>query len=314
MFVFFVLLWLIATIAMIVYIVKMIREKDKDEKKKNRKKLVICCIVACISVIMFSNAGASTETSGGESEQAEGTTEEIETLKDDLKDKYDISEPDKFLQGDSTGKWRLETVANGTATYKYAVDYAKVYMDEGDVHYIVNFSLKTTSQLRELQGKLSVITTEYVDGEEHDARVIGSGMVYAKQYFDIETGDEVTTEGDINAGTVENGTFLSTVQNIVTEQVGEGEKITAVAFDGENLTVMIDLSNASINKVSPEKFAEIRTSTITDDILALDDSYYNTWTTITIGYENIGTISFDKSDVKDEGFGRYFEVPSGYFE
>ncbi len=41
----------------------------------------------------------------------------------------------------------------------------------------VNFSLNTTTKLQLVLGKLSVVTTEYVDKEEHDASVIGEGMV-----------------------------------------------------------------------------------------------------------------------------------------
>lgn len=259
-------------------------------------------------------AESTEETSQSTGIADSSNDDELEALKKELKEKYDVSEPNGFPKGDSTGVWKIVKVANTIPTADYAVDYAKAYMKDGDVHYIVNFTLKTTSQLRLSEGKLSVTTTEYVDKEEHDASKIGEGMLYDEHFYDMTTGAEITTEGDESAGTVEPDMLVDAVNNTIEGTVGKDEKITEVTFDGSNLVVTVDLSGADTSKLSKGLIAESRVSSITDAILSLDDSYYNTWETVTIDFGDVGSITMDKSMVKDEGFGRYFEVPIGYFE
>lgn len=249
-----------------------------------------------------------------ESSENEESSDELTQLKAELKEKYDVSEPSSFVRGDNTGKWRIVKVANATAPSDYAVDYARAYMQDGDVHYVVNFSLNTTTQFRLIAGKLSAITTEYVEKEEHDASIIGQGMLYTEKYFDMETGEEITTEADESAGTVDNDELISAVRTAIEGQVGEGEVITDVTFDGSNLTVKVDLSGADTSILSANLIAESRVSSITDSILELDDSFYNTWETITVDFGEVGSATFDKSMVKDEGFGKFFDVPVGIFD
>ena len=242
---------------------------------------------------------------------------DIEALKKELKEKYDIDEPSKFVSGDTTGKWRIVKVANATAPYKYAVEYAKAYMKDADmtsIHYIVDFSLNTTTKLQIIENKLCVTTTEYVDKEEHDASVIGNGLLYMEQYYDMNTGEEIKTQADPDAGTVDKDELISAVEKAIDGAVAEDEKITDVDFDGENLTVTVDLSSADTSILSADIIAESRTGSITDDILGLEDKYYNTWETVTVDFGNVGKISFNKGDVKDSSFGKYFEVPIDFFK
>lgn len=243
-------------------------------------------------------------------QEKETNVDDIEALRKMLEEKYDITEPIRFPDGDTTGKWRVEMVANGTAPSKYAVDYARAYMQEGDIHFIVNLSLNTTTKLNVLLGKLSVITTEYVEKEYLDARVIGSGMLYTEQYFDMDTGEEIKAEADLEAGTVDEKNLITAVKYAIEGQVGEGEKITGVEFDGSNLTVKIDLSNADTSILSTEMIAESRISSITDAILDLNNSYYNTWETVTVDFGSVGKAVLDKSMVKDQGLGRFFDFPA----
>lgn len=238
-------------------------------------------------------------------EEAEGDSE-VDQLRATLKEKYDVDEPTLFVRGDRTGDWRIVKVANGTAPAEYAVDYAKAYMNEGTIHYIVNFSLKTTSMFRKTLGVLEVKTTEYVEDEEHDASVIGEGLLLDDVFFDLETGEKISAEADPNAGTVENDALISAVQDAISGAIGEGEKITDVSFDGKDLKITVDLSEIEVKLGTPRDVALSRISSITDNILDLDDSYYNTWETITLDFGAQGTIRLDKSMVADQGLGRYF--------
>jgi len=322
----FALIWFIANVIMIVFIVKAVKTKDADEKKKNRKRWLICLAVAFVAVVLAAATSPSetssdetnnttTETTSEDSEEASSTeVDSLESLKNDLKEKYDISEPSKFVTGDTTGDWKIVKVANSTPPTDYAVDYAKAYMQEGDVHYIVNFTLKTTNRFTITSNILEVKTTEYVDKEEHDASIIGEGMEYGDHFYDMETGKEVTTDSDENAGTVESDELVAAVKEAIDGAVGYDEKITDVSFDGTTLAIKVDLSGADTSILSAAEIAESRVSSITDNILQLDDQYYNTWEEITVDFGDIGKITFGKSDVKNNGFGKYFDVPYAVFE
>ena len=96
------------------------------------------------------------------------------------------------------------------------------------------------------------------------------------------------------------------VQDAISGAIGEGEKITDVSFDGKDLKITVDLSEIEVKLGTPRDVALSRISSITDNILDLDDSYYNTWETITLDFGAQGTIRLDKSMVADQGLGRYF--------
>src|SRR5699024_3192075 len=185
--------------------------------------------------------------------------------------------------------------------------------DPSVVHYIVNHTLKTTTKFHITLNVLEVITTEYVNGEEHDASSIGNGLLLGERFFDLESGEEIKIETDPTLGTVDHDTFINEVEKVIEDSVGEGEKITGVVFDGNNLEINVNLLNASGSLLDPEVLAETRASSITDSILNLDDRYYNTWESITLNFKNIGSITITKKDVRTNGFGKYFEVPINPF-
>ena len=240
-----------------------------------------------------------------ETQVNEGSND-IDAIKKELKEKYDITEPSSFVRGDTTGKWRICKVANATPPTEYAVDYARAYMTDGDVHFVVNFSLNTTTMYNLLGNIVEAKTTEYVDKEEHDASVIGAGMVLTDNYYNIETGEQITTDADENAGTVSEDDLIATVSEAISGQVGENENITDVAFDSSDLKITIDLSAADTN-VPLNLLAISRISSVTDAILALDDQYYNTWETVTLDFGDVGKATLDKSMVKDQGYGKFFD-------
>ena len=338
MFYIFALVWFLSLIVFVLFLIGYIIAKvKKKDSNKYRNILVISLIVSVVSLVA---AGITTPSAQGNKEsiheenlgdiekedsndassngkleiEKNNVEKDIDALKKELKEKYDVSEPDEFVKGDATGDWRIVKVANGTAPTEYAVEYAKAYMPNGGVHYIVNFTLKTTSQFRLIDNKLAVTTTEYVDKEEHDASTIGEGMLYTQKYYDMETGKEITTDADESAGTVAGEELISAVKNVIDGVTADDEVITDVLFDGKNLTVKVDLSEADTSKLSKELIAESRTSSITDEILDLDDQYYNTWETVTVDFGPVGSIVLDKTMVKDEGYGKFFDVPVGYFE
>ena len=278
---------------------------------KKSKSLLLIAII--LTMLLTACGGKQNEVQEPQADEVLETenADDPETIKAELKEKYDVSVLQKFPKGDATGNWRLVTVANGTPPTEYAVDYAKAYMSDGDIHFVVNFSLKTTTMFsRYTNGSTSIIeakTTEYVDDEEHDASIIGQGYLLTDNYYDISTAEQITVEADESDGTVDSDTLISAVEEVIEGQVGEGEDITGVDFDGTNLTVYIDISGADPSPFTAYDLALTRISSITDQILSLNDEYYNTWKTITLDFGEVGKAVLDKSLVKDQGYGKFFD-------
>lgn len=97
------------------------------------------------------------------------------------------SKPSK-VRNDKTGNWRKITLSENINIEEYALSYAEKHMNEGEVHYIINFTNNTTTWLNNLGGLLYVDVKERVDKEEHDAATLGSGMLL-KSYVIYPDGD-----------------------------------------------------------------------------------------------------------------------------
>ena len=282
-------------------------------KKPFYQKWWFYVIIAAIIIGVISGGGNNTSSDNPESgskvssETRETLNDATKALQDELNAKYGVRKPSKFVKGDATGNWRVTTIATGTPTSDFVVDYANAYMASGDVHYIVNFTLKTTTMLRLYSNVLDVKTTEYVDKEEHDASLIGQGYVLFEGSYDTTTGEQFSANVDANAGTVDAESLVEIVKEVIVGQVGSDEKIVDVQFDGSNLTVVVDLSGADTSIISARDIAISRISSITDKILGLDDSFTNTWETITIDFGEIGKAVLDKSMIKNQGYGKFFD-------
>lgn len=97
----------------------------------------------------------------------------------------------KSVRNDSTGKWRVATTASSLVISDYAVDYYKEYFSSDDeIHFFVNLSLKTTTRITCSGSNLYVSVFEYVQGEEHDAKVLPGGAKLENYIVNIETGEK----------------------------------------------------------------------------------------------------------------------------
>ena len=92
------------------------------------------------------------------------------------------------VRNDDTGKFKKVVTSSDINMPENAVAYYNEYMEDGEIHYIIDFSKNTTTALNNMSGQLFVTITEYVDKEEHDANVIGSGMILADYIVSIENG------------------------------------------------------------------------------------------------------------------------------
>lgn len=94
------------------------------------------------------------------------------------------------VHNDVTGNWRYITIAENTDFLEYALSYYATYFeDDNEIHAIVNFTNKTTTKISVLGNMLDVTIYEYVDGEEHDANLMYSGMIYSQYFIYLDNGD-----------------------------------------------------------------------------------------------------------------------------
>lgn len=343
MFGFFTFLHFVGFIAFFIFLINFLKNKKRGLATYKAKKLMLVAIaVWCISFVMMlftvDNTQTKEESSLQETSKKELSTEEsslqetskiessieessnndYESLKNELNEKYELIGPYEFVRGDNTGKWRIVKTASGIAPSTYAVDYAKVYMQDTDIydiHFIVDFTLSTTTKIQNSSfGILSVTTTEYVSGEEHDASIIGGGLLLSKESYDMETGEKIVVQSNPDAGTADNDTLIMAVKDAIGNQVGTDDKITDVSFDGKDIYISVTVAQPNSEYITKKDIAESRISSITDAILDLNDRYFNTWETITLDFGEEGKATFKKEDVKDEGLGKFFEVPIGILQ
>lgn len=132
-----------------------------------------------------------------ESTESELQTEEVEHRTGDniigVSDK-DIKELKpvffKSVINDVTGNWRYATISSNVDIEEYILSYYKNYFKaDNEVHGIVNFARKTTTRITCSSGLLTVSILDYVDGEEHDAKIMYSGQLLETYYVYTDNGD-----------------------------------------------------------------------------------------------------------------------------
>ena len=105
--------------------------------------------------------------------------------------------------------------------------------------------------------------------------------------------------------------FVAEVQTSIQGDVGSGETIKEVKLDGGKLYVYVDFSKGDFSTFSAADIARSRTSSITDDILALDQ-YDSLWDSIVVDFGSVGYIENGREAIKDEGYGRFFDLDSSF--
>ena len=98
------------------------------------------------------------------------------------------------VREDTTGNWRILTMAEAVDLEEYILSYADMHMEPEEVHAIVNFHYKTTTMINDFGSYLSVRVHEYVEKEEHDANVLGSGLFLEEYQVYRDNGDIVRVD------------------------------------------------------------------------------------------------------------------------
>jgi uncharacterized lipoprotein YehR (DUF1307 family) len=139
-----------------------------------------------------SEAAKSAETSAVESAAiAEHRTGDkiVGVSNKDISD-VDITFDDN-VRNDTTGKWRLAETADNIDLCKYALSYYKKYFKSDDeVHCFINFTNNTTAVMTVMPDyAIQIVFHDYVDKEEHDASILGSGTELGTYFVYLDNGD-----------------------------------------------------------------------------------------------------------------------------
>ena len=96
----------------------------------------------------------------------------------------------KTIKNDTTGNWRVTGLSSSEDIVNHAVEYYKAYFeDDNEVHFVINFLLKTTARFNVYGDQIFVEEYEYVDNEEHNARTLPSGERLKSYIITISTGE-----------------------------------------------------------------------------------------------------------------------------
>ena len=159
--------------------------KDKSKKPIYKRSLFLLTIVSALLMLMV-GCGVKEGIEDGVNDTLNST--QSETQSDSELD--NINFYPKKPKNDSTGNWRVSTIAENIDIQEYALDYYKKYFEnDNQIHAIVNFNYNTTAKISVVGNLLDVTIHEYVAKEEHDANLLFSGAVLKEYHVNMETGE-----------------------------------------------------------------------------------------------------------------------------
>lgn len=180
----------------------MKKKKEMKPKKKSGclSKILIGMVVLIVLSVFFGDDENSPNRTDSENAieslstaVSESDLQEHDSKSDNSKDAepldFNVSFS-KSYRNDVTGNWRLANIAEQIDIEKYALQYYQNYFEsDQEVHIIINFTLKTTTRITVIGNMLDVSIMEYVDKEEHDAKVACSGELLKEYFVNIDTGE-----------------------------------------------------------------------------------------------------------------------------
>ena len=168
--------------------------KDKATKSNGKKSIFkkwwFWVIIVVILDAISGNSGTNDSVKDETKDAISSTEQQAEEKQDNSTSKDDISFVVSNVRNDVTGNWRIATIAENIEMQDYALDYYKEYFKSDDeIHAIVNFNYKTTTKISVMGNLLDVSVYEYVDKEEHDAKLLFSGMLLKEYHVNKDTGE-----------------------------------------------------------------------------------------------------------------------------
>lgn len=115
---------------------------------------------------------------------------------DDMKTKINgVTFKVSDVKNDVTNKYHICLISDNIQPEDYALEYYQnVFKNDKEIHAIINQNYKTTTEISVAYDCLSVITYEYVDGEEKDVNKLFSGTLLDALLIDMDTGDIVNVK------------------------------------------------------------------------------------------------------------------------
>lgn len=99
------------------------------------------------------------------------------------------------VNNDATGNWRLAVISENVDIQNYIFSYYQKYFKSDDeVHGIVNLGRNVTTRINKSGNWLLVSEYDYVDGEEHDAKILYSGTPLQSYIVYTDNGDIESAE------------------------------------------------------------------------------------------------------------------------
>lgn len=98
--------------------------------------------------------------------------------------------------------------------------------------------------------------------------------------------------------------FVSKISEIIDGSVGSDDSIDKISLENGNLLIVVTLGDPA--PLSYEDLMFSRTSSITDEILSLEDCF-ELWDTITIDFGEHGAIKNSHDNIQFNGYGHYFQ-------
>lgn len=177
--------WLIV----IVFIGLLIPKDNSDEQKEPETKVETTTPKLKTTTETAQPEITETETTEPETVEQEPTEKAEEPAAgkniDDIGAYFSVSD----VRNDVTGNWRISTIAENIDIQEYALSYYKEYFkDDKEIHAIVNFNYKTTTKISVIGNTLDVSIYDYVDGEEHDAKLLFSGTLLKEYSVNMDNG------------------------------------------------------------------------------------------------------------------------------
>ena len=145
------------------------------------KKLLLT-LTSSAFVLMLSACGENSDEK--EDVNAESSETQQETKTNNIHD----LKPSK-VRNDTTGNFKKVTTNGEIKIPEDAIKYYNEHMTDDEVHYIIDFSKNTTTNINEMAGILFVTVYEYQEKEEHDANTIGNGELLKEYHIDIDSGE-----------------------------------------------------------------------------------------------------------------------------
>lgn len=90
------------------------------------------------------------------------------------------------VRNSKNDNWKVATISESIDIKEKATEYVEKYMEDGEVHFIIDFNKNNTYQLNKYGETINLAIFEYVDKEEHDASTIGSGMLLGEYVIDSD--------------------------------------------------------------------------------------------------------------------------------